>query len=384
MIDYREVEFKKQKYCVCRYKQNGKNKLFIIDADDFDDMIMRSPTWFNTNGYVSFSSMKNGIKNVHYLHNVVMGKKSGGGKGQKYTYDHITRNTHDNRKINLRLVTQCVQNENQKRRERCADFPECSINIDDIPRCVYYSKPQSGHGEMFVIELKKNGKKKTWKSSSSVKKSLEDKFIEIKEILLQISKVYPELLENKSVIENYSDEAIRLMKQFNHIIESSGYKCAKNNLMEIPEKKIVISGINDASEETKKYLETMDIVKKTGKSHKNTLPEKCGITPDMIPKHCYYQPETEKRGDAFIIDRHPNLPNGKRQWKTSGSKKVSTEDKFNQLMRKLREIDPGRKKYTHNIKLTEKKMDDTKTSKIHKKSVKKKKSAGSKTSKSHK
>jgi len=64
----------------------------------------------------------------------------------------------DNRKENLRLSSQSDQNANQKKRERTAiSLPDdCGIDILEIPRCVYYSKPRTGHGERFVIEIKKN------------------------------------------------------------------------------------------------------------------------------------------------------------------------------------------------------------------------------------
>jgi len=51
----------------------------------------------------------------------------------------------------------------------------------------------------------------------------------------------------------------------------------------------------------------------------------------MIPNHCYYKPSKNNRGDAFIIDRHPLLPKGKRDWSTTSRKDTSTSDKFKQL-----------------------------------------------------
>ncbi len=52
--------------------------------------------------------------------------------------------------------------------------------------------------------------------------------------------------------------------------------------------------------------------------------------------HCYYTPATDKRGDCFVIDRHPDLD--KRLWKSSGSKNISTIEKYEQLLNKLVEI----------------------------------------------
>lgn len=337
----RLVVYNNKFYFVFKFSCKGKEKLSIIDGDDYDKMFDEHDKWYLMNGYVGhkYESIK-GYYGV-FLHNLVMNKSSGGGKGQKITIDHISRNTMDNRKANLRLADKTLQNENRRERIRTCELPEnCGIEIEDIPKCVYYSKPQSGHGEMFVIELKKHNKKTTWKSSSSVKISLKDKLIEIKKKLVDISKEYPELMENKTIFENYTDEQINLMKEFNEIIKLSGFKCVEDNLMEIPKKKVLKPNINEANEEIKNYLKTTNTAIKTGRKHRNNLPNDCDITPDMIPKYCYYQAETDKRGDAFIIDRHPALlEEGKRQWKTSGSKKVSTECKFKELKFKLRDLE---------------------------------------------
>ena len=60
----------------------------------------------------------------------------------------------------------------------------------------------------------------------------------------------------------------------------------------------------------------------------------------MIPKYCYYKPESETRGDKFVIERHPGLNSeGKRQWATTESKKFTTKQKFNLMIARLNELD---------------------------------------------
>jgi hypothetical protein len=60
----------------------------------------------------------------------------------------------------------------------------------------------------------------------------------------------------------------------------------------------------------------------------------------MIPKHCYFKPESDKRGCKFIIERHPNLVKQDiRQWTTTESKKISIQEKFNMMIDKLKEIE---------------------------------------------
>jgi hypothetical protein len=65
----------------------------------------------------------------------------------------------------------------------------------------------------------------------------------------------------------------------------------------------------------------------------------CVIKQDMIPKYCYYIPESDKRGDKFVIERHPAFEKQKiRSWATTSSKKITTEEKFNLLMEKYNEL----------------------------------------------
>ncbi len=347
MLDYVTVTYKKNKYCVCHFvKQDGSHKLFVIDKGDLHKVLETGHAWFNINGYVGYSEMIKKVSYYYYLHNLIMDKPQGGGKGQKYTIDHISRNKYDNRKVNLRLTNQSSQNENQKRRERTSVLPDkCGIKLDDIPKCVYYCGPQSGHGEMFVAELKKNGDRTTFKSCSSKKIPLKDKLTQIKKILYDVAKTYPELMEDKSILENYSDEQINLMKEYNEIIKLSEYDFIDSVLLKIPKKEILKFDIDSVGPEMKNYFK---IIKngaiKTGRQHMSKLPLKCGITPDMIPKYCYYKPKTDKRGDAFVIDRHPKLPEGKRQWSTTSSKKKSTMEKFKDLKKEITRLESHKTK----------------------------------------
>ena len=251
MKDYELVEYKGNKYYVCRYvKKNGISKLFIVDEDDMDKVLEQEHSWLLINGHIGYSEMINRFTYQHYLHNIIMDKPPNEAKGQKYIINFIDKNVHDIRKDNLLLATQNSNYANRKSRKRKCELPEdCGIKMKDIPRCVFYCKPQSGHGELFVIEFKKDGEKHVWKSSSAKNVSLKDKLIEIKEKLLDISVAYPELLNDKC-IQNHTHEQIRLTKQFNSIIKLSGYECIKSNLMKIPKQTTVKS--NKDGRETKK------------------------------------------------------------------------------------------------------------------------------------
>lgn len=102
-------------------------------------------------------------------------------------------------------------------------------------------------------------------------------------------------------------------------------------------KSIKIS-IKDKLQEAKDILfniENDNVIKR--KKRSNNLPPNCGVKPEDLPKYCYYTPSRKNRGDGFVIERHPNLD--KRQWKTTESKKYTTLDKYNMLLKKLNELD---------------------------------------------
>lgn len=370
MNSYRLVTYKEQNYIVCKYiKKNGLYKLFVIDEEDLPKISENTGSWYEINEYIgSVFRNKKGEKMTSYLHNVVMDKPVGGGKGQRYTIDHINRIKTDNRKENLRLVTQSDQNENRTGgggKRTCQLPKDCGISPEDIPKCAYYRGPQpDGHGDKFVIELTKNGVTKQYETTTSKDVPLLDKLAECIKILLDINKNNPELVENKNIIIEYTNKQIKLMKQYNDIIQLSGYKCADSNMIKIKKTKPITYDIPGVTKKMKEYLDNTDTTKKTGRCHKIIMPRDCKITPNMIPKHCYYRAAKGNRGDSFVIDRHPKLPKGVRQWSTTTSKKVSTNKKFKELQSQINFLKENKKLKP---KVTTKKISGSKTSRVVKK-----------------
>jgi len=338
-IDNCDVELNNKKYSVCCIKYKEEYKLFVIDYDKKENVITKA--WhFKSNNYISHSFNKKEL----YLHNFVMDKLTFEGKGQQRTVDHINRHGLDNRLSNLRFVeSQTEQNFNQKLRERTVELPEDSgLKAEDMPKNVWYGKPMDKHGEFFCFELKGlsfvEGGKIIKKSSKSAKISLKDKLDQIKLIINNLKKEYPEL-QNILLSDDREEDRFTLIKEYNDIISLSCFdkEIIDDNIITFTSENEIQDIAAIERENIKKQVSLKESGKKT-----NNLPADCGITIDMIPKYCYYKPESEKRGCKFLIERHPTLvKHNVRQVSTTESKTVSIMDKFNcllEIMNKLNKI----------------------------------------------
>lgn len=153
---------------ICRYKNATKE--FLIDIDDYERVRIRH--WYAISGgnYIGCRVNINNIGHVLGLHNFIMNRFDFPGKGAKESVDHINRNGLDNRKSNLRIVSQSVQNMNQKTRKRTAVLPD---GIAELPKHIWYIKANGLHGDRYCVELKTEGI--AWKTTSSKKVSIQDK-----------------------------------------------------------------------------------------------------------------------------------------------------------------------------------------------------------------
>lgn len=212
-IEYRFISYNNKDYVVGSILHNDILVEFVFDREDYDVISQRSWHIVSNNYIGSAYFCSDGKRRELYLHNLVMGKLEFNGKGQKESVDHINRNGLDNRKENLRIITQSQQNINQVKKKRNVILPEnCGIQSDDIPKHIWYMRAQGQHGDRFAIEFKTEGV--CWKTTSSKAVSLQNKLEQAKVKLGELYAQYPHL--NPS----YEDNKIKeLNESFTSIIK---------------------------------------------------------------------------------------------------------------------------------------------------------------------
>ena len=207
-VVYEEVCFMGKDYIIGNITSCGNHYKFIIDKEDYDKVSKYS--WHITsNNYISTSLTHDDKRKCLYLHNLIMNRDAFRGKGQTESIDHINRNGLDNRKENLRLITQSEQNINQLKKKRNVLLPPaCGVNPEEIPRHIWYVRANGLHGDRFAIEFKTEGI--VWKTTSSKAVTLIQKLKQAKEKLEELYGIYPYLNpvssenESKQLLESYN------------------------------------------------------------------------------------------------------------------------------------------------------------------------------------
>lgn len=168
----------------------SKDRTLEILIDKEDEQKVKPRQWFAITGgsYVACNININNEKKNLYLHNLIMNKFTFEGKGQKETVDHINRNGLDNRKCNLRIISQTLQNINQKKKPRKVEMPP---EIGELPRHIWYVKSIGKHGERFAVEFKSEGIVKKTTSAKNV--SLKEKFEEALKLREELYNQFPHL-----------------------------------------------------------------------------------------------------------------------------------------------------------------------------------------------
>jgi hypothetical protein len=213
-IVYKHCLYNNKEYTIMQIKSNDSYIYSVIDREDFSKI--KDYSWhYISSGYIGHTIQVDETRRELYLHNLIMGRLGFPGKGSTNSIDHINRNGLDNRKENLRLITQTEQNLNQKQKERRVELPpELGVKVEEIPKHIWYIKPNGNHGDRFGIDLKTENIK--WKTTSAKNVSLQDKLESAKEKLQELYRLYPYLNPDN---EDRAEEIETLTKSYNEIIK---------------------------------------------------------------------------------------------------------------------------------------------------------------------
>jgi hypothetical protein len=339
---YNIVKYDDKLYRVFKITQKENELLVVIDEDDYDKMCCDKVKWYMIGDYLGVNITRSGVNHNYYLHRVIKNIDFSGERlsdiicdeRQKIYIDHISRNTIDNRKANLRTATQTEQNINQKQKKRQISMPEnCGINISDLPQCTSY-RNEKDRGECFEIMIKENNEKTfRTKTTSSSKYTLADKLTEAKYILNKLYETNPEIIGNRNIFYEYSEHQINLLAEYNKIISLTNFnsEIISKNIIKYDENVKFKIDIDNVSDAMKIYITNKYINNNSGKRAICNLSQTCNVTPDMIPKGISYVKETDKRGDGFAFNKNP-------RWCTTRSKHISTLDKYNLMIEKMQEL----------------------------------------------
>jgi hypothetical protein len=329
------VEYNNKKYTVGFCSIGKENALFVIDYENRESITNTKWHYNKETKYIYSSYIDNeGVVKFLYQHiYMIYGLELE--QDHAFSIDHINQIGRDNRLENLRKLTISHQNINRGKLKRNIELPEgCGINPQDIPTNIYYRKPQGLHGDRFYVEIKYSDPPFLKDSTSSKSIDLKTKLQQAILILEEYKRKNPEyamLVDGIKNVDNRND----LRKSFNEIIKLSGFpqEIIEQNLVPVEDETEVIED-HEAQDLAKQLID------QGYKNITSSLPLNCGVTPDMIPKYCYYKPAKDKRGDKFIIERHPKLTEkGVRQWATTESKTKTTKEKFDLLIEKYKELE---------------------------------------------
>lgn len=329
------VEYNNKKYTVGFCSIGKENALFVIDYENRESITNTKWHYNKETKYIYSSYIDNeGIVKYLYQH-IYMIYGLTLEQDHAFSIDHINQIGRDNRSENLRKLTQSHQNINRGKLQRKIELPEgCGINPQDIPTNIYYRKPQGLHGDRFYVEIKYTDPPFVKDSTSSKSIDLKTKLQQAILILEEYKKKNPEyaiLVDGIKDVDNRND----LRKSFNEILKLSGFpqEVIEQNLVPVEDETEIIE------DQEAQDLATQ-LIDQGYKNVTSSLPLNCGITPNMIPKYCYYKPSKDKRGDKFIIERHPKLTEkGIRQWATTESKSKTIKEKFDLLIEKIKSLE---------------------------------------------
>jgi len=228
--NYKKVIIDNKSYAVCNLIYNGKNVPIVLDYNIYDKIRSLDKNWhISDNGSVvtMHKTIINGEETNKeiYLHDVVL--KLNNIIPNKPVL-HINKLGIDNRFDNLMLDTRTkniLKNLNKK--TRTVILPTNSkIKIDDIPSFIWYMKPDTTHGDRFMVDIGGIN----WKTTSSKDLSLRYKLEEAKKYLRNLKKINIDLFNNHSMNGDLNKSGINNLNLFTSISQTAGFKNLNNNI----------------------------------------------------------------------------------------------------------------------------------------------------------
>ncbi len=213
-IEWKQITYNTSTYLVGKIQFNDTFVHCVVDADVSK---LNEHSWHVVTGsYIGCYKVHEDRRKTLFMHNLIMNRDGFNGKGQEESIDHINGIGFDNRRENLRLVSQSLQNINTRQRARTVTNLPPEIAASDIPRNVWYIPSTKTHGARFCVEFKgiPGVGDIVRKTTSSKDVSILEKFKQAKEIREDIIENHPILQEHSRI----SDKAVQLKKEYEDIV----------------------------------------------------------------------------------------------------------------------------------------------------------------------
>jgi len=329
--NYKKINHNNNTYVIVPINFKNQKVPIVLDEKYFDKVKNLDKSWkVNEAGFITSTHRINDQDIEINMHEIIMAlhNKENGLENKRKNILHLNKLGIDNRIENLIYDTKDKETgKNLKKKKRIIEFtPESGIKADDIPSFMWYMSPNDTHDERFIIEI---GDVK-WKTTSSTKLSLKYKLEEGKKYLRELKEARPEIFEDNSMNGEFNVEGKKLLNSFFEISKNAGFKNLRKITTDNLTDYYLKENLRGLSQFEKELLKSSSFYgQKRSKQLYNNIPKESGLKISDLPKHCFYVPGNDKRGDYFKIEGHPSMDY---IWKTSHSKKTSTQDKYDELM----------------------------------------------------
>ena len=261
MNNYKRIKDQKNEYAIFPVQYRGNKLPVLMDYNDCKLINKMNKAWkCNNNGFIYYHSNRGDI----YLHELVMSiqNKELGYDDEVNPIIHINRIGLDNRRDNL--VYDIVDKDitkNIKKKKRTIKLPKSSgLDPDTIPTYIWYMKPDSSHGERFVVNIGDIN----WKTTSSNELSLSCKLEEAKMYLRDLLRKRPDLHEEYSMNGDFNKEGQELSKSYYDIVHKHGYTYIKKVIPDKNTVDLLQPNYNFLTKEEQGYLyESRQLIKQT-------------------------------------------------------------------------------------------------------------------------